>query len=210
MNPAALNPLANNDLANFVVAATPGGIEAQEAQGQRELCAAAKLPRDGTEQQENRRILESFGIVFGSVADDLFINVTLPTGWQVKPTDHSMHNDLLDEKGRKRAAIFYKAAFYDHSARLTLCCRFSSSTQPVGGWENYGRRDGTQAFEGVVMDGTQVIFTTPPTRIEPAYSQENRSDWLAYMKEKEARQSDAHAWLDANYPDWQNPTAYWE
>jgi len=46
MNLAALRALAEGDDENFVVAATPGGIEAQEAQGQRDFVASDTLPLD--------------------------------------------------------------------------------------------------------------------------------------------------------------------
>ena len=55
-------------------------------------------------------------VVGPSKGDDLFTDVKLPQGWRIQPTNHSMWSDLLDEAGVKRAAIFYKAAFYDRSA----------------------------------------------------------------------------------------------
>jgi hypothetical protein len=46
--------------------------------------------------------------------------VSLPPGWKVVPTDHSMWSDLVDAKGEKRASIFYKAAFYDRDAFIRI------------------------------------------------------------------------------------------
>lgn len=115
-NPAALAALAKGDLDNFAVAATPGGIEAQEAAGQAMLCASAQLPKElhGC----TRESLEALGFKFGNDVDELFVTCTLPPGWKKQATDHSMHSDLLDDQGRKRAGIFYKAAFYDRRADL--------------------------------------------------------------------------------------------
>lgn len=203
MNAAAMTALRNDDLENLLVAITPGGIEAQEAQGQRDFVNASKLPKDGT--LKNRAQWESLGVVFGEEADDLFVYVTLPAGWKLEATEHAMHNDLLDEKGRKRAGIFYKAAFYDRSAHVSLCRRFSFGTQPVGGWQN----ENEKRFEGVVRDGEQVIFTTEPTSAQPPFNRDDNSAMSAFYAEKDARQEEARVWLAEHYPDHENVLAYW-
>ena len=121
-NPAAIIALAQGDIENALIAATPGGIEAQEARGQQEFAANSTLPRSGNSWNSScREQLEEMGIVFGEDVDDLFVEVKLPEGWKKVPTDHSMWTDLVDEKGRKRASIFYKAAFYDMSAHISIC-----------------------------------------------------------------------------------------
>ncbi len=99
---------------NLMVASTPGGIEEQEAQGQRNLCSSSKLPKEI--HQGSRADFEAMGIKFGTDADDLFVNVTLPPSWEIRPTGHSMWSELVDAEGKVRAGIFYKAAFYDRSA----------------------------------------------------------------------------------------------
>jgi len=117
MTPAALSALLSGDIENAIIASTPGGIEAQEAGGQRDLCTSSKLPKifNGGSRSE----LEVMGVVFGEDFDDLFINVTLPPSWKIEATDHSMWSDLVDDKGEVRANIFYKAAFYDRSAFIS-------------------------------------------------------------------------------------------
>jgi hypothetical protein len=111
---AGLRALANGDLDNFIAASTSGGIEAQEARGQKDLCSSSQLPKEihcGA-----RSDFEAMGVKFGDDADDLFVNVTLPPSWQLRPTDHSMWSDLVDASGAIRAEVFYKAAFYDRKA----------------------------------------------------------------------------------------------
>lgn len=114
LTPAAIAALAKGDIGNFLVAATPGGVEAQEAQGQRDLVNSSKLPKEMMGQ--SRESLVAAGVVIGSDADDLFVNVTLPDGWKLVPTDHSMWSELSDETGKSRYEVFYKAAFYDRDA----------------------------------------------------------------------------------------------
>jgi len=108
-------------LENAIVASTPGGIEAQERTGQLAFVANESLPIDGP-----RDLLEAMGIEFGEPIDDLFIEARLPEGWQKVATSHSMHSDLVDDKGRRRASIFYKAAFYDRSLPSVLVRGYSS------------------------------------------------------------------------------------
>jgi hypothetical protein len=121
-----------------------GFIENMEAKGQQEFvkAAGARLPTSGTveaqfphreDPETNQALLENLGFVFGDKisGDEIWVEATLPEGWEVKATDHSMWSSLVDDKGRKRGGIFYKAAFYDRSCHLTLDRRFSVGTKPV-------------------------------------------------------------------------------
>jgi len=118
VTPAAVRAAVSRDIENFIAATTPGGIEAQEARGQRDLCSSSRLPKDFN--QCSRSDFEVMGIVFGDDSDDLFVNVTLPPSWHIRATDHSMWSELVDDKGEVRADIFYKAAFYDRNAHITV------------------------------------------------------------------------------------------
>ena len=116
------------NVSNLLVVMEKGGIERQERNGQADMVRraetnAASLPRKMG--NNGRTVLESFGVVFGDNVDDLFVSVTLPAGWKIQATDHALHSKLLDDKERTRAAIFYKAAFYDRDADLTLTNRYS-------------------------------------------------------------------------------------
>lgn len=96
----------------------PGGVEASEARGQRELVSqegeSVSLPVDGSTDPE----VVALGIEWGDPVDDdpIFRAAKLPQGWRLKPTDHAMWSNLEDAEGKVRAKIFYKAAFYDRSA----------------------------------------------------------------------------------------------
>ena len=103
-----------------------GAVERQEARGQEVLAASAQLPRD---MREGRAMFEALGFVFSEPADGdlLFLDAEMPDGWEIRPTDHSVWSDLLDGEGRKRASVFYKAAFYDRRAHMQLETMFRVS-----------------------------------------------------------------------------------
>lgn len=89
----------------------------QEADGQQSFVSSTTLPTDLC----GKEILEAAGVKFLGVVedDDIFQYVELPDGWKKVPTDHSMWSNLVDEQGRVRASIFYKAAFYDRNAHAS-------------------------------------------------------------------------------------------
>jgi hypothetical protein len=173
---------------NLIAAATPGGIEAQEKAGQIEQTFAETLPKTGTSGQD-RPQWEAIGFVFQQDADDIFVNVQFPKGWRKQPTDHSMWSYLLDDKGRRRAAIFYKAAFYDRSAHICLVARFSYSI--------YEPTDQKNHLAAVIRDSGKVLHTLG-IRHERDYP---RGDEL---------EATAMKWLDQNYPNWGVVSAYWD
>jgi hypothetical protein len=186
MNPAALSAIVDKNLANFIAASTPGGIEAQEAQGQRDLVAAeSHLPSEMS--AADRSALESLGFIFGAKVDDLFVQCTFPAGWSIKPSDHSMHSDLVDPQGRKRGGIFYKAAFYDRRAYLRLHARYyqrSDYEKPTSTYFIVDSADGSRKH---------VVGTAP------------YADYDAHRLVDQT----ARKWLENNLPNYQDPLAYW-
>ena len=185
--PAAMAALAKNDFENFMTAATPGGIERQEAMGQAAFVGTkSSLPIQCPRQQ-----LEALGFQFGEPIDDLFVSVTFPAGWSKRATDHSMWSDLLDEKGRKRGSIFYKAAFYDRNASMYgLATRYAPlrdyPKEPNSPVKYYvGDYDGTILHE---------------------VGQRKHDDYAT--GDKLERQS--VAWIAEHYPNWKDPLAYWD
>lgn len=184
-----------------VFGGSSGAIEAQEARGQRELAQSNQLPRIGLlvgytnygEPPEGTPELlpawKAIGVSLVALGSDkLFADVALPKGWKIKPTSHSMWSDLVDAKGRKRAGIFYKAAFYDRGAHMSLNRRYG-----VGG--DYGKDD---TYAATVTDGgTKAIFTT---KAVPGRDYEAT----------EAVRREAAAWLAENYPRADDVLAYWD
>jgi len=195
-NPASLKAALEGDLENALLAATPGGVEAQEKVGQTMFVANDTLPHKFNFCKKED--FEKMGIVFGEKEDDLFSKVALPAGWKKLPTDHSMWSRLVDHKGRERASIFYKAAFYDRDAFLNLTPRFSTLCDPENSNSetSYDERKKGNWF-GLVKDGEEVIFKTKPIK-NPTYEQQT------------ALRKEADDWLDAHYPEWRDATKYWD
>lgn len=207
MKIVTLAALLEGDIENAIIAETPGGIEAQEAQGQRDFVASEMLPIECN--LCTREQLEEMGITFGEPVDDLFIRVQLPAGWRKVPTDHSMWSRLLDDQDRERAMIFYKAAFYDRTAHISLKTRFSYGVDPVRGWDDPDYQKG--GWHCVVTDAGEAIWTAEEqVGPEPAYDPDgNRDGWLEWYDRKSALGKLGKEWLDEHYPDWRNPVAYW-
>jgi hypothetical protein len=90
-------------------------ITGMEADGQRQVVNSDALPTKAPWDE-----LEALGFVKGERQDDLFTSCTLPDSWKRQGSDHSMWSHIVDERGVKRVAIFYKAAFYDRSAHASL------------------------------------------------------------------------------------------
>jgi hypothetical protein len=190
MNSAALSALLNGDTENFLVAATPGGIEAQEKAGQLALVGSTDMP---IVMKPSRESFEKVGFKFGDEIDTVFLKAELPKCWTRAATDHSMHSDILDDQGRERVSVFYKAAFYDRRAhaylnpRYTVDCVFLRENQQTP----------SEQVAYCVKDSGKEIYRTEPI---------GSTDWAADKKVR----AFAEAWLQERFPNYEDPTAYWD
>ncbi len=173
----------------------PQKIEDQEAEGQKEFVKSTTLPTKIAGEDE--KLMKSWGFVFGEEVegDPLFRYVTMPKGWTRASTDHNMHSDVLDDKGRKRAGVFYKAAFYDRRASLALARRYRYTY-------DYEHLEATGEYVGVVFDCGNIVYRTESL---PSKTPDGEDHWENYDK----CQALAKAWLEGQYPDWNDPGAYW-
>lgn len=172
---------------NFEAASTPGGIERQEAEGQAKLVANFDtLPKEVFPQSPDIAGILGFKIL--GEADEIFMRIEAPEGWQLKPTSHSMHSDLIDANGRKRAGLFYKAAFYDRRASLTWLPRYRET------WK----------YEGETSVGYGIEDCETGEFVELRQFPENST----YEVEKPLRE-EIHEILQSRFPDHSNPLAYW-
>lgn len=109
----------------WLLGSNPNAIVAQEAQGQKELVDSMQLPL----KCNGKNAMVEYGKMGITVAgfgksDELFGSFILPTGWRKEATDHDMWSNLVDNKDRVRAEIFYKASFYDRDASVNFKRRF--------------------------------------------------------------------------------------
>lgn len=186
-NPAALSALARGDLANAIVASTPGGIERQEAEGQRQMASSFRtLPKD-----MDREPAAAFGFTFGEDDDELFVNVTAPEGWAIRPSAHSMHSDIVDERGRVRGGIFYKAAFYDRRAN--------------GNWSPRYRVESEYADDYSVVAQKAMDTATGEILFRELVGTDGDKYELQDAAEKVVRDA-----LAARFSDYRDVTAYWD
>lgn len=194
MTPAALQAMMNGDVPNVIAATTPGGIEQQEAAGQAAMAKAAdRLPLDINYPHglTHEQVAAALGIQFGKTVDRVFVEATLPDGWKIVPTLHALWSDLVDDKGRKRAAIFFKAAFYDYNAHISFECRYTV--------DNYVDVE----VDGVKMRKCQVDKATN----QPLWTSEAADD--RDFKAQDVHRDQAAVWLNANYPKHNDPFSYW-
>lgn len=202
------------------------GIEAQEAQGQRELVSSAQLPSKMGIRDDAKDFYEKVGIkVIGlTEGDEMFYDVELPEGWEKRSTDHSMWSELIDDKGRKRAGIFYKAAFYDRDAFISPEKKITSAVDRIGFINgNYDRDENGRAYSkstpfcGVVKDydGT-FLFKTEEIELEEEFNEpDNRGGWTQEYKDKlrsveNNLREKVNEFLEENYPEHKDPCAYWD
>lgn len=174
----------------------PRAIENQEAEGQRELVESQQLPRicnhprgvNAAEQYHKMGIK----VFTSSKGDDLFVGVKLPDGWRKEATDHSMWNNLIDDKGNVRAMFFYKAAFYDRDAFVDFKCRYEQTCKYYD--------DG---YTCCVIDGHtgRVLFESDKL--------DSKNIGPDYFHNQELYIQQCKSFLDSNYPNHQDINAYW-
>lgn len=92
-------------------------IQEMEAAGQSQFVNSDRMPVDAPIDK-----LEALGFTFGKPdpTDPLFRPATLPAGWSRQGSDHDMWSHIVDDKGRRRVSVFYKAAYYDRSAHASI------------------------------------------------------------------------------------------
>ncbi|CPT66581.1 Uncharacterised protein [Mycobacteroides abscessus subsp. abscessus] len=111
---------------------TSNYIEGMEQSGQQQLLKSDLLPADAGRVWSGEGdgmlgingwdVLEQWGFQRGESveADPLFVCATLPEGWSRKGSEHAMHSTIVDDRGVERVSVFYKAAFYDRRASMSV------------------------------------------------------------------------------------------
>lgn len=180
----------------WLMGGNPNAIEAQEARGQKQLVESSQLPAKvnfprGTDVKKAYADM-GIEVLDFSKGDDLFLDAKLPEGWKLESTDHSMWNRLVDDKGRERASIFYKAAFYDRDAFINFNHRYNSTSE-------YAEKEEGDKYHPkfyCVKDNAtgEILFKTEITKEYDDYDLSAKAD----------------KWLKKHYPDHEKITAYWD
>lgn len=181
-------------LGQFPISVDPGTIEAAERRGQEQFVASDTLPTKiedpyDCERGSGRKILAAWGFTFGKPIgnDTLFTQARLPPGWTKRGSSHDMWSYILDEQGRERCAIFYKAAYYDREAFLNLRSRYCIERE----YESEALRSKGR-MRGVVKDVSGKVLFVGGWR----GSTTGQDDWAAYDQVTK----DAKDWFAVNLP----------
>lgn len=171
--------------------------EHMEAEGQQ---SAVKNIMMAKKMEPSIEYWEKLGFKFEDIpGDDVLYSATLPEGWSLKATDHSMWNEIFDEKGLKRGSMFYKASFYDRKAHMYLSPRYSIHTDYIG--------NGGSTREIYFGNEQEKLFVAGTVHISENASEE---EILAKYDEQDKLEKLARQYAEENYPDYNNVNAYWE
>lgn len=146
-----------------------------------------KLPKD---MKPNKETFESLGFIFKDINDDIFYQATLPKGWKLKPNGF-YYTIIIDEKNRKRVTFFCKSSSYDNRGHMNLSKRFSTA------YKHTDPENQKSPIKVFIEDADESIFFN----VGQCKSE--------YSNEYEDLLSKATEYLDTNYPEWKNPTKYW-
>lgn len=206
-------------------------IENQEKRGQQNVIRGMRLPKKTNEHtvpseirfrgvsndmsyEERREIVdhniyeytkeqyEKMGIGVSRDYDDLFWSVSLPVGWEIRATDHTMWNELIDDKGRKRATFFYKAAFYDRNAFINFETRYKIESTHIADSEEDYEVWSKSDHVGYVKDGDTILYQTELIPAIDDFSKDYEIDKALY--------AELEKYMAVHYPEWKNTQAYWD
>jgi hypothetical protein len=199
----------------------------QEKREQAKMVSIQNLPKSGGSfcKLSIPDCYKKLGIEIIGEYDDLFYKVKLPIEWEIKSHSNSLWSSLLDNKGKERALIFYKVAFYDRSADIVFRCKYTYKVNPE---DDYGsdisskeRENGK--FFGIVYDAGKEIFRTKGMSVKTKLSKNDnnreisgteRESIIKHYKEKEELEKSlidqCINFLNESSPNYEDIFAYWD
>lgn len=165
------------------------GLEAVQNAEQNRARSACRLP---IKMYPSKEAFEDLGFTFEDIGDNVLCQATLPDGWKLKADGGGYWTYLIDEKGRERGCYFYKGAFYDRSGHMHLSQRYHVTCDAIDPekWEG--------PYTVSVKDADDTILFTAG-ECEKTYSDEY-----------DELMNQAKEYLRTNYPEWEDPTKYWD
>lgn len=143
-----------------------------------------------------RSILEAAGGRIIPVFNPIprYVRVELPSGWRVIPTNDYKWTNLVDEKGRKRGEIYCMPTFNLPDTYIQACCRYTIV---------FVRADLNMSQSiSQVKDCEQVLFTSQPFTFK-------LHDVESSLSAQHKAGSQSVNWLNEHFPNWRDPSAYW-
>ena len=150
-----------------------------------------KIPKKLNPEKE---IWEDLGFTFTNNNDNnTLYNTTLPTGWSIQPTNHSMILNIIDEHNQIRGNILC-----NNNTSIYLNTRYKICVNYVGKGYNtieiyFGNEEEKLFIAGLVHKKN----CTDRLEIVKAYEEQIRLTRLA------------QEWAEYNYPDYEDVRAYW-
>jgi hypothetical protein len=187
-----------------------GGIEVL---GQMDLVNSDLLPTQigrhySRFNGQEKAILESWGFQFSkpSADDPIFGRAKLPDGWKLVATNHPMLSTLVDEFDRTRVEVFYEVAYYDRIAYMRITNRIA--------WQ-HDYEIGDRCVIRVIADrkasgGETTLFEISEPLPYPRKVDITREQFRLNYGFLKVIKNHIRNWLGENYPDYQNPCAYWD
>jgi hypothetical protein len=145
-----------------------------------------------------KEIWELLGFTFTDIpGDDVLCQANLPKGWKIVDTEHHMYKDIIDEMGRKRGSMFYKAAIYDKSAHMSLVPRYGVNVD----YDDNGNE--------TIYFGNEEERLFVSGKLGALKSGIGREGWEKYSADRDALLCKARAYGNEYYPGFENVLAYW-
>ena len=172
-------------------------LENMEKEGQDLAIGQTMMAKDMYPSQE---VWEQLGFTFRDIpGDDVLCKATLPEGWSIKATDHSMWNEIFDANGNLRGTMFYKAAFYDRSAHMSLNPRYRVHSEYIG--------EDSRTVEVYFGNAQEKIMVAGQVYLKRCATPEEKKE---IWDKQNMLLEQATKFAQENYPDWQNVVAYWD
>jgi hypothetical protein len=188
-------------MSTWLLGGNPAAIERQEAEGQQELLESFQLPtklNTYSKMSDSIDIYTAMGIKVLSKTkdDDLFYDVELPHKWSIQPTEHTMWSNLIDDKNRIRANIFYKAAFYDRDAFINMQQFYNIDLEIL--------RNEASSSDANPWDKPRII------KITDANGKVYKTSDKCYYDAYEEVYDESKQQLLSIAPNYKDPLAYWD
>lgn len=182
----------------------------QRVQALREATICDALPTDSLEHYGPKGEWAKLGFKIGKrvAGDPLFTHVELPEGWKKRSNGSAFWNDIVDANGNVRMKYFYDGAFYNRRAHMGG----PNSRYRTTPGARRSTKPGEEYVETLVIDNTLAVWYEDGSVCDEAviytYGEAAR-DGEKWTTTQERVDAHIKNWLAMNYPEHDDPFAYW-